>query len=92
MHTPDAYAILIRELEAIRQLSAAELLARIGAAPIRRVFDISGERIEIEVSATWRDNTHRTIRVTGHARGPSTWRTEHLQESITVPVLMDEVD
>lgn len=92
MHTSDAYAALVQELEAVKQLSAPDLLALVDAPPSRRDFDISGERIEIEVSVAWRDNTRRSVRITGHARGPSTWRTEHLQESITVPVLMDEVD
>jgi hypothetical protein len=35
---------------------------------------------------TWRDSTHSAVRIAGHARGPSTWHHEHLQESITVAI------
>ena len=86
MQTSDAYTALVKELEAIRQLPAPDLLALIGAPPVERVLDIAGERIGLELFVTWRDKTHDSVRVIGHARGPSTWHTEHLQESITVPV------
>ncbi|MDR1934547.1 MAG: hypothetical protein LBS49_03010, partial [Candidatus Accumulibacter sp.] len=56
------------------------------APPVERALYISGERIELELSVSWRDDTHESVRITGHARGSSTWHTEHLQESITVPV------
>jgi len=92
MQMSDAYAALVKELEAVRQLSAPDLLALVGAPPIGSVLDIAGERIELELSVSWRDNTHESVRVTGHARGPSTWHTEHLQESITVPVPSGAVD
>lgn len=92
MQTSDAYAALAKELEAIRQLPMPDLLALVGAPPIGRALDISGERVELELSVSWRDDTHESVRVTGHARGPSTWHTEHLQESITVRVTSGVTD
>jgi len=86
MRTSDAYAELAKELEAIRELPAPDLLALVGAPAIGRTLNIAGERVELELSVSWRDGTHESVLVTGHARGPSTWHTEHLQESITVPV------
>jgi hypothetical protein len=92
MRRSDAYAVLVKELEAIRQLSVPDLLALVGAPPIERTSYISGETIELELSVSWRDNTHQSVLVIGHARGPSTWLTERLKESITVPVLSGKVD
>lgn len=86
MRTSDAYAALVKELEAVQQLPVPDLLALVGARPIECALDISGERIELEVFVSWCDNTHESVRITGHARGPSTWRAEHLQESIVVSV------
>lgn len=85
MHTPDAYAALIRELEALRQLPLPELLALLGSPPTQRVVDVSGEQVEVELVVTWRDKKCSEVLVTAHARGPSTWHTQHLQERITVP-------
>ncbi|ATE73790.1 hypothetical protein [Lysobacter capsici] len=86
MKTTDAYALLLRELEAIRDLPEPELLALVGQAASQRVVEVGGEPIGIELLATWQDQTHRAVRVTAHARGPSTWRHEHLQEAITIAV------
>lgn len=86
MKTTDACALLLRELEAIRDLPEPELLALVGQAASERVVKVDGEPIEIELLATWQDRTHGVVRVTAHARGPSTWRHEHLQEAITIAV------
>lgn len=86
MKTTDAYALLLRELEAIRDLPEPELLALVGQAASERVVEVGGEPIGIELLATWQDRTHRAVRVTAHARGPSTWRHEHLQEAINIAV------
>jgi hypothetical protein len=86
MKTTDAYALLLRELEAIRDLPEPELLALVGQAASERIVEVGGEPIGIELLATWQDRTHRAVRVTAHARGPSTWRHEHLQEAITIAV------
>ena len=86
MHTTDAYAALAKELEVLRKLSPAELMAMLGQGPLVRSLTVAGQTIDLEFSAAWADRTERSVRITGHARGPSTWHTEHLQESITVPV------
>jgi len=86
MKTPDAYAALIKELEAMGKLPAPDLLALVGAPAKVRALDISGEAIEVELSVSWLKDTHDAVCIIGHARGPSTWHTEHLQESITVSI------
>lgn len=86
MKTTDAYALLLRELEAIRHLSQSDLVALVGRAAPGRMVEVGGELIEIELQATWQDRTHSAVRVTAPARGPSTWRHEHLQEAITIAV------
>jgi len=86
MKTPDAYAALVRELEAMGKFPAPDLLALVGAPAKVRTLDISGEMIELELSVSWLKDTHDAVCIIGHARGPSTWHTEHLQESITVSI------
>lgn len=86
MKTTDAYALLLSELEAIRDLPEPELLALVGQAASQRVVEVDGEPIGIELLVTWQDGTHGAVRVTAHARGPSTWRHEYLQEAITIAV------
>ena len=86
MRTTDAYAALAKELEILRQLPSADLVAMLSQAPHVRSLTVAGEQIDLEFVVAWADKTKRSVRVTGHARGSSTWHTEHLQESITVPV------
>jgi hypothetical protein len=86
MHTSDIYAVMVKELEAAAQLPVSELVALASQPARQHAIEISGERIEFELSISWKDKTEESVRVTCHARGPSTWHTEHLQESITVSV------
>lgn len=89
MRTADAYALLLRELEAIRNLPESELVSLVGRATLARVVDVGGEPIEIEWLVAWQDKTRGAVRVTAHARGPSTWRHEPLQEAITIAISSD---
>jgi hypothetical protein len=52
MKTPDAYAALVRELEAMGKLPAPDLLALVGAPAKVRTVNISGEMIELELSVS----------------------------------------
>ncbi|QWF16561.1 hypothetical protein [Lysobacter capsici] len=89
MKTAEAYALLLKELETVRNLPEPDLVALVGRAASGRVVDVGGEPIEIEWQVAWQDRTHAAVRVTAHARGPSTWRHEHLQETITIAVSSD---
>jgi hypothetical protein len=86
MHTSDAYSVLVKELETIRQWPAKELIALVGGPAVARTVDLAGEVVELEVLVRWSDSARTSVRITGHARGPSTWHHEHLQESITASV------
>lgn len=89
MNTADAYALLLKELETIRALPEPDLVALVGRAASGRTVEAGGELIEIEWQVAWQNATHTAVRVTAHARGPSTWRHEHLQEAITIDVSPD---
>ena len=89
MKTSSAYPALAKELETIRQLPTGELAALAGGPALVRSMDIAGESIELEVSVAWHNSAHTLLRITGHARGPSTWHHEHLQETITVAIPTD---
>ena len=86
MHSTDAYAALAKELDAFRQLQWKELVALADAKELasERSAEISGEPINLEIVVAWLDKEHAAIRITGHARGSSTWHHEHLQENVIV--------
>ena len=89
MHSADAYAVLAKELEAVRLLSVPDLIALTGGSPIARALDIGGEPVDLETVMTWTDAAHTSIRVTAHLRGPSTWHHQHVQEAISIAVPAD---
>ncbi len=86
MKTSDVYKALVQELESFRQFPVSDLVVMVGTTTILRTIEISGEQIELELTVLWHDKEHRSVHIAGHARGPSTWHHEHLQESITIPV------
>ena len=55
MQTSDAYSLLVKELEAIRQRPARDLVALVERPAQERVVEVGGELIEIELLATWQD-------------------------------------
>lgn len=92
MHTSDAYAALVKELEAVSALATADLVALAGKPSVERFVAVAGEPVALELVVAWRDDRHDAIRITGHARGPSTWHHEHLQESVVVKLTSSPID
>ena len=86
MRASDAYAILVRELEAARQKPPSDLIALIRSRPIERSVEIAGEQLALETVVAWHDRDQTKIRITAHARGPSTWAHEHFQETLVLSV------
>ena len=86
MQTQKAYAALASELERASHIPTSDLIALADGAPRARTLDIDGAMVEIELSASWLDQTRKSVRVTASARGPSTWHTERQEESITILV------
>jgi len=76
--------VLAQELELWRLLPQAELLARIGLAPVCRTFQVVEEEIVIEIAADWAHPRRDAVRIGGVAYGPSHLRIERLEEGITV--------
>jgi len=85
MERANAYAVLTAELELWRRKDEAELVARVGVAPIVREVELAGEVVSIEVSVAWSDATGENLTVEATANGPSHWHTQRLVERITVP-------
>ncbi len=86
MQKGDAYLALVREMEAVSSLPARELLALVDQAARVRVLELQGERVELEVRVTWEDSMGRSVRITGHALGPSTLLHERLTESMVIGI------
>jgi hypothetical protein len=73
----------------MRQLPAQDLVMLTEKPAIQLFVETAGEKIELEFIFSWQNKNHSAIRITGHARGPSTWHQhQHLQESIliTLPI------
>jgi hypothetical protein len=85
MERANAYAALASELERWRQKDPADLLARVGVAPISHDIELAGEVVSIEVSVAWVDASRQELTVEAVANGPSHWATERLTERITLP-------
>lgn len=86
MKAADVYPVLVKALETVGRLPSQELLARMNPPALARVVEIAGELVEFEIAVSWHDAARTSVRVTGHARGPSTWQSEHVQERIVVPL------
>ncbi|MBX9402547.1 hypothetical protein K4L06_14650 [Lysobacter sp. BMK333-48F3] len=84
--------MLAGKLEAVRQLPAQELAALAGGPALEWSVDLAGEQISVEVVVAWEDPIHSAVRITGHARGPSTWHHQHLRESIRVAIAQSGSD
>jgi len=80
-----AYAALTTELEHWRGKTSAELVSRVGAAPVVRDIELAGETVSIEVSVAWADSLQEKLTVEAVANGPSHWHTQRLVERITIP-------
>ena len=66
-------------------MSPADLVAHIGAAPMRRDIELSGEVVSIEVTVAWADVSREQLTVQAVANGPSNWATERVAERIVLP-------
>lgn len=86
MRRATAYAALAEELRRWAELPAAELVGRVNRPPEVRGVAVEGEIITIELSASWADDKHASVRVEAVANGPSHWRMERLIERLVVPL------
>ena len=80
----DAYAILATELESWRRLGYTALVKRVGQPSTSKSVAAGPEEISIRVQVKWADTDKSAVRVEATADGPSSFRLERLQESVTI--------
>ena len=80
----EAYPLLAKELSRVSQLSRIELVRLIEGERQSQVVELSGKLVEIEIGASWHSEDHSSVRIFGHAWGPSTLHHEHCEESLIV--------
>lgn len=79
-----AYHELACVLNRPRRLSHQELGRRIGEPPAERTYESLEGLVRIEVCAEWQGVEGGLIRLKTTASGPSWWRLDRLEETITV--------
>jgi hypothetical protein len=81
-----AYAELTADLERFRHMPYGELARHVGGPPIERSVKTKDGPLKIEVTFGWAVAGEDAIRVSATAYGPSWWRLERLEETVTVTV------
>ena len=79
-----AYAILSRELSDWHAKGFAMLSSIVGQTVPAKVVASGDEEISIEVRLRFLDDAKQSIRIDASALGPSCWRFERMDESVTV--------
>jgi hypothetical protein len=85
MNRNDAYAILAAELESWRRLGYSALVKLVGQPSTTKSVPCGSEEISIRVQVRWANATNGSVRVEATADGPSSFRLERLEESVTIP-------
>jgi hypothetical protein len=80
-----AYAELAAELERFRRMPYGELAGRVGGPPVERSVETKNGPLTIEVTFGWGAAGKDLVRVSATAYGPSWWRLDRLEETVTVP-------
>jgi hypothetical protein len=80
-----AYAELTAELEGFRQMPYGELARLVGGPPVERFVETTDDPLTIEVTFGSAAAGKEGVRVSATAYGPSWWRLDRLEETITVP-------
>jgi len=84
MKKSDAYQVLAAELESWRRLGYSALTEQVGQPAVTKSVPLGQEEISVQVRIRWADAERRSIRIEATADGPSCWRLERLEESVTV--------
>ena len=92
MNRNDAYTILAAELESWKRQGYATLVKRVGQPTTNKSVGAGQEEISIRVQVKWADAGKGTVRVEATADGPSSFRLERLQESVTISPPNESMD
>ena len=79
-----AYEVLAQVLADATREPYGDLVRRVGAPPNVSEAILEGEPLVIELRVGWLNREAGTLRLTAQADGPSCWRLERLEESVTV--------
>jgi hypothetical protein len=88
----DAYSILAAELKSWKRLGYTALVKRVGEPSATKSVISGQEEISIRLEVKWADAEKGSVRVEATADGPSSFRLERLQESITISPLDEKKD
>jgi hypothetical protein len=80
-----AYAELAAELERFRQMPYGELARFVGGPAVERFLETADGPLRIEVTFGSEAAGKEGVRVSATAYGPSWWRLDRLEETVTVP-------
>jgi hypothetical protein len=78
------YAELAADLERFRRMPYGELPRHVGEPPIERSVATEAGPLKVEVKFGWTGTGKDGVRVSATAYGPSWWRLDRLEESVTV--------
>lgn len=92
MNRKDAYAILAAELESWKRLGYTTLAERVGEPMTTKSVPSGQEEISVRVQVRWAGTPHGAVRVEAIADGPSSFRLERLQESVTISPPNESMD
>jgi hypothetical protein len=84
MNRADAYALLCRELASWHRRPYDKLVQLAGQPPSERVVRLGEEDVTLRIAVRWANANTGSVRIEATADGPSCWRLERLEESITV--------
>ena len=85
MDRVSAYAELAAELERFRRMPYGELARRVGGPPVERSVETTDGPLTIEVTFGRALTGKEGVRVSATAYGPSWWRLDRLEETVSVP-------
>ena len=81
MRKSQAYSLLAVELENWRLLPIEDVLSYVDGPVLVTTKVFSGEIIEIDISVRWQEKHKKQVCIKATAFGPSTWKTERIEES-----------
>jgi hypothetical protein len=62
-----------------------ELAQRVGGPPFERFVETEDGSLKVEVTFGWAMTGNYAVRISATAYGPSWWRLDRLEETVTVP-------
>lgn len=84
MNRVEAYKLLAARLEELRGGGYDALVTHVGRPAVSETVRVDGEDVVVEVIVSWADQRRGILRVCATALGPSTWRTERLDECFEI--------